>query len=96
MSLAGDLYHRWFERDPSGLDDTSESDAREALDWVSCAHHEKFMEWLRQETDRSFVIGDDKSVIQAAIRANAFREVRSRIERVTAEAQEFLKRKQEE
>ncbi len=51
---------------------------------------ERFMEYLQEEADRPVKIGDQMSMVESAVRANTFKEIRAKLKRDFRQAREII------
>lgn len=64
--------------------------ANEVQRWAACPYHEVFKQWLRSEADRPMKLDAHGPMIEAASRANTFREVRDHIVRLERQAARLM------
>ena len=94
MSLTD--YRSWFRDESVEIEAQSIESARSYVEWSSCEYHKKFLEWLDSEAGQVIDVGDDRKVVNLVIRANTFREIRARLDRDLASAQDVLRQIRQE
>lgn len=77
-----------FFRDDNEVEEAKAQDvANEVVAWVSCAYHDKFLQWLDKEAGKPIAISSNQlSVVESAVRANTLREVKDYLVRLRSKA----------
>lgn len=90
-------YARFFRDEKTEQEFASAHALREAGDWLDCSYHKKFLAWLEAEASRPMAVSAPHAeLIQAAVRANTYREILAHLARVDREVRAAVQQIREE
>jgi hypothetical protein len=89
-------YSRFFEVEEDKSAEAELVTHSDVLDWAGRAYHAKFMEYLENGFNRPVKVGEPMDMVQAAVRANTFREIREHIQKLVKYAEAGLQHARKE
>ena len=78
------IFDHFFRSEDDAFEQAAFHEAREVLDWMGQAYHDKFEKWLDEQASKPFEIGP--KLVESAMRVNTLREVKQHLARLRSDA----------